>query len=120
MLTPPSPPHAANRNAAERSFLETTRFDRVISLGENCGCANYLRAFYLRDAAYPFDWLGGAAFKRRVELILNDFLGFLEKDNLEKVGTHENGDIYKDKNIGLISPHDFSKGAILDRATLKS
>ena len=82
----------------------------------NCGCAIYLRAFYLRTVAFPFDWLAGAPFKRRIELILDDFHGFLEKDNLQKIDTHCNHDIYKDKNTGFVFRHDFNEGSILDSA----
>uniref|UniRef100_UPI002615C857 DUF1796 family putative cysteine peptidase n=1 Tax=uncultured Mailhella sp. TaxID=1981031 RepID=UPI002615C857 len=108
--------HTASRNAAGRSFLETTHFDLIVSLGVNCGAAWYLRDFGLRTASFPFDWLRGATFKRHIELILNDFKGFFEKDKLKKIAANEHNDFYEDKESGFISLHDFKKDVPLDVA----
>ena len=49
----------------------TNKFDLVVSMGEDCACAMYLRKSSLRDASYPFDWLCHATFERRIECLKN-------------------------------------------------
>lgn len=63
----------------------TNKFDLVVSMGEDCACAMYLRKSSLRDASYPFDWLCHATFERRIECLKNHFDGFLEKENMRRL-----------------------------------
>lgn len=60
-------------------MIFNTEFDIVISIGEDCSCAFYLKDLCLRDASYPFDWLCNATFEKRIELIVNKFDGFYSK-----------------------------------------
>ena len=53
----------------------------VIPLGINCNVANYLRLYNLRKHALPFDWIV-TPIQSAIELIDNDFDGFLCRDNL--------------------------------------
>ncbi len=61
------------------------KFNRIISIGEDCACAGWLKKKNLRTASYPFDWLTGASFRTRVELILSDFTGFLTRNNMRRL-----------------------------------
>ncbi len=96
------------------TFFENS-FDLVISLGEDCGCASYLNTHSLRCASYPFDWLIKASFETRINLISNDFSGFLKKENLQpliKVSdlSDPHHDYYEDKKTGFYFYHDFPAG----------
>ncbi len=89
------------------------QFDMVISLGEDCACAMYLKKCLLRDASYPFDWLCHALFEKRIELLLNQFDGFLQKENMRQLIKPTTGlrdlenDSYEDVNNGFYFYHDF-------------
>ncbi len=61
-----------------------TKFDIVLSLGEDCGCTMYLRLAKLRKNSFPFDWLTNATFEQRIHLLETHFKGFLEKENMKK------------------------------------
>lgn len=65
--------------------LFDTKFDLIISLGENCGAALHMRGSGLKTSAYPFDWIVGMPFEKRLELIENHFHGFLEKENMRPI-----------------------------------
>jgi len=96
------------------------RFDLIISIGEDCACASYLQRFNLRDASYPFDWLCHATFEKRIELIADDFCGFMEKPNLRWFAKPATGlrdlenDNYEDMATGFYFYHDFREGVPLD------
>jgi hypothetical protein len=87
------------------------KFDFVFSLGENCAAAMYLRKFKLRDMSSPFDWVCNVPLIDRVDLLLNNFSGFLERENLVKISKMEGGDpkhdYYHDKKSGFKFYHDF-------------
>lgn len=55
-------------------MLFNTKFDLVISLGEDCACSSYLRRFNLQRCSFPFDWLTYAPFKNRIDLLCNNIL----------------------------------------------
>lgn len=93
-------------------------FDLIFSLGENCSVAHYLQRFKLRDMSSPFDWLCMATLQTRIDLLINGFSGFLEKENLNKIfvpscGDHYN-DSYCDEKLGFYFLHDFPKGQSID------
>ena len=97
------------------------KFDLIVSLGCNCGCASYLKKYNLRDYSYPYDWLYGSTFEKKVDLIVNDFDGFLVKENLrhffhkgEEVKSHYSH--YEDMDTGLCSIHDFPADLSLDES----
>lgn len=100
----------------------TNKFDLVVSMGEDCACAMYLRKCSLRDASYPFDWLCHAAFETRIECLKNHFVGFLEKDNMRRLPKPTTGlrdlenDSYEDINTGFYFYHDFKENVPLDMA----
>lgn len=98
----------------------TNKFDLVVSMGEDCACAMYLRKCSLRDASYPFDWLCHAAFETRIECLKNHFDGFLEKENMRRLDKPTTGlrdlenDSYEDVNTGFYFYHDFKENVPFD------
>ncbi len=99
------------------------KFDLIFSLGEDCACTSYLRRFNLQENSYPFDWLTKADFFTRVELLANDFRGFLEKENLVwldksawKGSVDEHNDYYWDKGTDFYFYHDFAAQTPFDEA----
>lgn len=90
------------------------KFDHVISIGEQCGCAMYLNRHRLRYASYPFDWLDNCPFSNRITLITNNLEGFLLEKNTEfyshaKDPIHE---IWIDKGTQFTFAHDFEKNCV--------
>lgn len=94
------------------------KFDRVISIGEQCGCALYLRKHFLRFASYPLDWIGGPDFGTRVDLITRRFAGFLEREDLvfSEVTPDMKHDVWVNKVTGFHFVHDFDHGKAMDEA----
>ena len=103
-------------------MLFDTKFDLVVSIGEDCACSSYLRRCKLQDFSYPFDWLTKAAFSTRINLILNNFADFLDKENmyqLEKPKTNDvdkNCDYWADKKYNFYFYHDFLAGVPFEEA----
>lgn len=99
-------------------MLFNTRFDLIVSLGEDCACSSYLRKFALQNASYPFDWLTKASLKTRVDLINDDFHGFLKRENMYQIphpeDSEKNCDYYEDRNTDFYFYHDFPMGVDLD------
>ncbi len=101
-------------------MLFDTRFDLVVSIGEDCACTSYLRRCMLQEFSYPFDWLTKAPFANRIELILNDFSDFLKKEDLYQLEKPKNGDVDKkcdywaDKKYDFYFYHDFRVGEPFD------
>lgn len=96
------------------------KFDLIVSLGEDCACSSYLRRFNLQDYTYPFDWLTGASFSTRVDLICNNFKNFLLKENIKRLeypyNTRKNSDEedYEDVYLKFHFYHDFNKNQTFD------
>mgnify|MGYP002518438945 CR=1 FL=1 len=94
-------------------MLFNKKFDLIFSLGEDCACTSYLRRFHLQEYSYPFDWLTNADFFTRIDLLINDFKGFLEKENLTIIAysyqkaINKHTDDYKDTKTDFYFYHDF-------------
>ena len=90
-----------------------TKFDLIVSLGEDCACSSYLRKFNLQSASYPFDWLFGAPLKNKLELLLSNFEGFLDKKDLVHLEKNPNcvndykNEYYMNTENKIIFLHDF-------------
>lgn len=84
----------------------------VISLGHNCGASSYLRGYAYQDISYPFDWVQGVDISVKLDLILNDFEDFFEKENLKNdlEGSNQYYNVYYDSKTGISLPHEFSVG----------
>ena len=92
------------------------KYDVIYSIGNNCGCAMYLNMLGLRIASGPFDWVTGAnSLEERINIILNDFNRFIDKDDLICLnrGVHNNIS-YSNKYNDLIFMHDFDKNCLFD------
>ena len=100
--------------------MKNKKFDVVYSLGFGCGMARLLKRLGLRMTSGPFDWIVGPNFEYRIELILNDFKDFFNKDDLVLYDDKSNEfrpedpnrhtDTYSNKVNGFIHPHDFMEG----------
>lgn len=68
----------------EKIIKEVERGDILfISLGQQCGVAYNLENFGYKEETLPFDWIRTPNFACIVNLIENNFEGFLNKENLE-------------------------------------
>lgn len=96
------------------------KFDFVFSIGEDCACAMYLNQSHLRSTSSPFDWLCHATFQKRIELLCNNFDGFLIKENMKWFAKPLTGlrdlenDNYEDTATGFYFYHDFKENVPLD------
>ncbi len=94
------------------------KFDFIFSLGFNCGCTTYLRQHGLQEYSYPFDWLIGAPFETRIEMLLNNFEDFLNPAYLVRQdkggGANKDNhyDYYRDIRTNLSFLHDFNPGGL--------
>lgn len=99
-------------------------YDFTFGLGQNCANAGYMTRYDLRACSSPFDWLDGrlAGLKVCIELICNDFRGFLEKRNLLPVPNQmreiddKTCDYYQDSGTGFLAMHEFPHGVPLDES----
>ncbi len=94
------------------------RFDFVFSIGEDCGCAMNLLNAGLRMMSSPFDWVTGASFEMRIDLLCREFSGFCDKGNLvhEEAVQELDHEAFYDKRFGFRFLHDFAKGVPLDES----
>ena len=90
-------------------------FDLIFSLGEACSCTQVLRSLGLQISSYPFDWLYGANFIDRCNILSNSFRNFIEKKDL--VYTHKNihCDVYHNKSNDIVFNHDFKRNIPFDK-----
>lgn len=106
-----------------RSF--DCRYGTVISLGQNCSTATYMKRNGLRTFSAPFDWLdaGKANLEAYIDLIENDFAGFLSRDSLVRRTEGELADgkhmYYDDIKLGVGVLHDFPINLSFDDAYLR-
>jgi|GEM_PF-1419064 len=95
------------------------QYDCVFSLGEACLCATILSKLGLRHFSSPFDWMYGATFEERVNILLNDFENFLNKEDLSFVGQRDNPepcDIYFNNRTKICFNHDFPLNIPLEKS----
>lgn len=58
------------------------QYDIIYSMGRDCACSMFMKQANLRACSGPFDWLTNADFQTRIDLILNDFTNFMNKDDV--------------------------------------
>ena len=96
-------------------MLFDKKFDLIISLGEDCACTSYLRRFNLQYNSYPFDWLTGAEFSKRIDLLCNNFERFLNIEDLKNITKKNTNlcdnrtDSYQNNYTNFNFYHDFLK-----------
>lgn len=84
------------------------KYENVISLGSFCGPAMEIERIGLHSASFPFDWLIVSSFATVLQLIENNFSGFLTEENLfQEVSIYP--EYYYDATLGIHFYHDFSK-----------
>lgn len=89
------------------------KFDLVVSIGEDCACTSYLRRYNLQDYSFPFDWLTKASFETRINLLVDNFAIFLNKENIVLMqkpldkNVDNKHDYYKDTALDFYFYHDF-------------
>ncbi len=97
-------------------------FDLFVSLGAACSCSQTLRDNRLQYFSYPFDWLYGSNFLGRVNILLEDFQFWLNKEDLEYAGKREFPlpcNIYKNLKTGIVFNHDFPLNVSLEESFFK-
>lgn len=89
------------------------KYDLVFSIGAACNCTESLRSAKLQVAAYPFDWLSGSTFNKRIKILLSGFKGYMQKENLKLFVTsqHQTRDKYYDQSQDLYFVHDFLRNS---------
>lgn len=101
-------------------MLFDKKFDLVVSIGEDCACTSYLRRFNLQDCSFPFDWSTKASFETRINLLVNNFDNFLNKENIVLMqkphndNVDESHDYYKDTVLDFYFYHDFKADVPFD------
>lgn len=98
---------------------QKNKFDLFVSLGAACSCTQTLRDNRLQYFSYPFDWLYGSNFLGRVNILLEDFQFWLNKEDLEYAGKREFPlpcNIYKNLKTGIVFNHDFPLNISLDES----
>lgn len=100
--------------------MKNKKFDVIYSIGFGCGMARILQVSHLRTTSGPFDWIVGPDFGYRIDLILNDFREFFNKDDFvlkneiaedyRPDDPNRHNDVYTNKKTGFIHPHDFMQG----------
>jgi len=99
-------------------FSKKKKYDFIFGIGEACSCSSSLRSANLQLRSFPFDWIFGSDFLKRIDIINKHFENFITKENLVYMGN--NGieehlcDIYTDKSNDLVFNHDFLSGKNFD------
>lgn len=101
--------------------MKKKQYDFIFGIGEACSCTEVLRRSGLQFASYPFDWLFGADFNKRVDILLSSFSRWLGIRDL--IYLHCNNgdtknlcDIYKNEYTGIVFNHDFPAGVPLEKS----
>jgi len=111
------------KNETQLPQKKSKKYDFIFSLGEACSSTQAIRSANLQFASYPLDWLFGANFSTRVNILLSGFERFIEKNDLTYTN-HQNGDkhnpcnIYYNQYNNLVFNHDFSSGVPFEKAFL--
>lgn len=99
------------RSRFKRYHIKNRKFEQIFSLGDRCLTSQILIENDLRQWAGPYDWFGGGDLDFRLNLLLEHFVSFLERDNL--VIDPDQVDLrgmvkVEDKKLGVRFLHDFS------------
>lgn len=94
-------------------------YEFIVSLGAACACSDIIRNCELQEFSYPFDWVYGSSLKERIQLIVNDFKDWFNKEDFQKIGQRLNPepcDIYENKKTNIVYNHDFDLGITFEQA----
>ena len=93
------------------------QYDYIFSIGEACLCASALRILGLRDFSGPFDWLFGATIIERIDIMINEFENYFNKEDLifnSQRKDQKPNDIYYNTRTKIIFNHDFPIDGLFD------
>lgn len=90
---------------------KTLNFKHYISLGGDCYVAMDLEKLSLKDASYPFDWVG-SSWKGVEKCLETGFDGFLKYESLYQTKTRLS--TYTNIELDIAFPHDFNKKESLE------
>ncbi len=83
------------------------KYDFIFSIGKGCSCSYNLRRCGFQKSSLPFDWVVNESGLDIHNVFADNFARYLQKENLEKILTTEDGAIYKDKLYNIKYVHDF-------------
>lgn len=85
-------------------------YDAIFSLGDLCLASIQLKKNNLRPYSGVLDWMGSPQLSDVNRLLMNNFIGFMELENLSLVGdANEEMLLVSDNVYHILSNHDFSK-----------
>jgi len=86
-------------------------YDLAFSLGFSCGTSQALRAAGLQFASYPLDWTGEPDMMSGLRLVLDDFAGWFEAEDLVLVDVRHGAGFctrcYRNRKTNLGFSHEF-------------
>lgn len=82
-------------------------YDAIFSLGDLCLASIQLKKHNLRPYSGVLDWMASPELSKVNTLIENQFIGFLEYDNLRVIGYADSFICVLDDGYNLVSNHDF-------------
>ena len=82
-------------------------FSNIIPLGANCFLATDLKNMGLRSKSYPLDWVESFNFEKVIQLVGNNFDGFLDYDCLFQRTNQRL--VYDNEKYEISFFHDFDK-----------
>lgn len=86
-------------------------YDLIYSIGYACASTAYLKMHFLRSFSGPFDWTTNTDFASHLDIILNDFKDFMNKEDFVShtnwQGEQDRCDVYINKKTNMVFPHDF-------------
>lgn len=89
--------------------MKNKYYDCVFSLGEACFIAIGMKHSNIRKFSGPFDWMYGATFQTRCEMLCNKFENYMNEQDFEFLYYRENYTMcaYKNKFTQMVFNHDF-------------
>ena len=89
------------------------KYNIIYSIGQDCACGLYMKKARIRCCSGPFDWLTNTSFENRINIILNDFEDFFNKEDFRIMQKPTNfpddkgNEYYENTRTGLYFWHDF-------------
>ena len=86
-------------------------YDIAFSIGARCVCSLALRNANLQFSSFPFDWVAGSTFDRRIRFLTEDFRGWITPEFLVNTVNPQFGVevLYENRDTGMLFVHDFKK-----------
>lgn len=88
-------------------MAETGGVKHIISLGSFCSVALEIERLGFRDGSYPFDWVLSHSLQHVIQLVNDNFDGFLDINGLNQWKSVPS--TYEDVQYGIAFVHDFDR-----------